>query len=67
MCGPSEGKSEITLILTLFYLFRENIVKSGRRLIMHHVVSLIAERQKGTCTNWPLSRLLSVRCLMSKA
>ncbi|MFS7939857.1 putative protein-serine/threonine phosphatase [Helianthus anomalus] len=36
-------------------------------LIMHYVVTLIAERQKGTCTNRPLSRLLSVRCLVSKA
>ncbi|MFS7895964.1 hypothetical protein Hanom_Chr00s003901g01716271 [Helianthus anomalus] len=30
---------------------------------MHHVVALIAERQKGTCTNRSLSRLLSV-CYM---
>ncbi|MFS8006578.1 hypothetical protein Hanom_Chr14g01250851 [Helianthus anomalus] len=37
------------------------------RLIMHHVVALIAERQKGTCTNRSLSRLLSVMCLISKA
>ncbi|MFS8003065.1 hypothetical protein Hanom_Chr13g01209531 [Helianthus anomalus] len=29
-------------------------------LIMHHVVALIAERQGVTCTNWPLSQLLSV-------
>ncbi|MFS7920891.1 hypothetical protein Hanom_Chr03g00230211 [Helianthus anomalus] len=34
---------------------------------MYHVVALIAERQKGTCTNRSLSRLLSVMCLMSKA
>ncbi|MFS7955998.1 hypothetical protein Hanom_Chr07g00649401 [Helianthus anomalus] len=34
---------------------------------MHHVVVLIAERQKGTCTNRPLSQLLSVMCLWSKA
>ncbi|MFS7959073.1 hypothetical protein Hanom_Chr08g00686361 [Helianthus anomalus] len=34
---------------------------------MHHVVALTAERQKGTCTNRPLSRLLSVMCLVSKA
>ncbi|KAJ0823702.1 hypothetical protein HanPSC8_Chr16g0746711 [Helianthus annuus] len=53
--------------ITLFYLFRENNVKSGGRLIMHQVVALIDERQKGTCTNRPLSRLLSVMCLMSKA
>ncbi|MFS7963147.1 hypothetical protein Hanom_Chr08g00734721 [Helianthus anomalus] len=33
---------------------------------MHHVVALIAERQKGTCTTRYLSRLLSVMCLMSK-
>ncbi|MFS8033995.1 putative protein gravitropic in the light 1 [Helianthus anomalus] len=33
---------------------------------MHHVVALIGERQKGTCTNRPLSRLLSVMCLVSK-
>ncbi|MFS7898514.1 hypothetical protein Hanom_Chr00s024500g01763661 [Helianthus anomalus] len=25
---------------------------------MHHVVALIAERHKGRCTNWSLSRLL---------
>ncbi|MFS7971370.1 hypothetical protein Hanom_Chr09g00831921 [Helianthus anomalus] len=60
------GKSESALILTLFYYFCENNVKSGR-LIMHHVVALMAERQKGTCTNRSLSRLLSVMCLMSKA
>ncbi|MFS7972773.1 hypothetical protein Hanom_Chr09g00848741 [Helianthus anomalus] len=34
---------------------------------MHHVVALIAGRQGGTCTNWSLSQLLSVMCLMSKA
>ncbi|MFS7923912.1 hypothetical protein Hanom_Chr03g00266431 [Helianthus anomalus] len=34
---------------------------------MHHVVAFIAERQKGTCTNRSLSRLLSVMCLMFKA
>ncbi|MFS8016581.1 putative fructose-bisphosphate aldolase [Helianthus anomalus] len=34
---------------------------------MHHVVTLIAERQKGKCTNRPLSRLLSVKCLVSKS
>ncbi|MFS8014132.1 hypothetical protein Hanom_Chr15g01341021 [Helianthus anomalus] len=34
---------------------------------MLHVVVLITERQKGTCTNRPLSRLLSVMCLVSKA
>ncbi|MFS7924997.1 hypothetical protein Hanom_Chr03g00279201 [Helianthus anomalus] len=33
---------------------------------MHHVVTLIAERQKGTCTDRSLSRLSSVMCLMSK-
>ncbi|MFS7960899.1 hypothetical protein Hanom_Chr08g00708451 [Helianthus anomalus] len=43
----------------LFYKFRENNVKSGGQLIMHHVVALIAERQKGTCTSRLLSRLLS--------
>ncbi|MFS7983464.1 hypothetical protein Hanom_Chr11g00974821 [Helianthus anomalus] len=66
MCGPSRGKSEIALILTLFYYFRENNVKSGGRLILHHVVALIAERQGGTCSNRPLSLLLSVICFMSK-
>ncbi|MFS8014583.1 hypothetical protein Hanom_Chr15g01346211 [Helianthus anomalus] len=30
-------------------------------------LALIAERQKGTCTNRSLSRLLSGMCLMSKA
>ncbi|MFS7926163.1 hypothetical protein Hanom_Chr04g00293751 [Helianthus anomalus] len=30
---------------------------------MHHVVGLIVERPKGTCTNRSLSRLLSVICL----
>ncbi|MFS7940468.1 hypothetical protein Hanom_Chr05g00464791 [Helianthus anomalus] len=34
---------------------------------MHHVLALKDERQKGTCTNRYLSRLLSVICLMSKA
>ncbi|MFS8017129.1 hypothetical protein Hanom_Chr15g01376691 [Helianthus anomalus] len=34
---------------------------------MDYVVALIAERQKGTCTNRSLSRLLSVMCLMSKS
>ncbi|MFS8012185.1 hypothetical protein Hanom_Chr14g01317891 [Helianthus anomalus] len=29
-------------------------------LIMHHVVALIAKRQRGTCTNRHLSQLLSV-------
>ncbi|MFS8034445.1 hypothetical protein Hanom_Chr17g01581221 [Helianthus anomalus] len=53
--------------ITLIYLFRENNVKCGGWLIMHHVVPLIDERRKGTCTNRPLSRLLSVMCLMSKA
>ncbi|MFS7905245.1 hypothetical protein Hanom_Chr01g00045401 [Helianthus anomalus] len=64
MCGCSGGKSESALILTLFYYFRENNVKRGEWLIMHHV--LIAERQGGTCTNRHLSQLLSVMCLMSK-
>ncbi|MFS7919161.1 hypothetical protein Hanom_Chr03g00209551 [Helianthus anomalus] len=36
-------------------------------LIMHHVVALIAERLKGTCTNWPLSGLLNVMCLKANA
>ncbi|MFS7999834.1 hypothetical protein Hanom_Chr12g01171271 [Helianthus anomalus] len=49
------GKSESALVLTLFYYFRENNVKSSGRLIMHHVMALIAERQKGTCTNRSLS------------
>ncbi|MFS7923327.1 hypothetical protein Hanom_Chr03g00259451 [Helianthus anomalus] len=66
MCGPSEGKSETALILTLFCLFRENNVKSGGQLIMNHVVTLMAERQKGTLINRLLSRLLSVMCLISK-
>ncbi|MFS7947818.1 hypothetical protein Hanom_Chr06g00552671 [Helianthus anomalus] len=35
-------------------------------LIMHRVMALIAERQKGTCTNRPLYRLLSVMCIVSK-
>ncbi|MFS7908325.1 hypothetical protein Hanom_Chr01g00081851 [Helianthus anomalus] len=67
MCGPSGSKSEIALILKLFYYFRENNVKSDGRLIMHHVVTLTAERQKGTCTNRTLSQLLSVMCIMFKA
>ncbi|MFS7965295.1 hypothetical protein Hanom_Chr09g00760601 [Helianthus anomalus] len=67
MCGCSGGKSESALILTLFYKFLENNVKRRGWLIMHHVVALIAERQKGTCTNWHLSSLLSVMCLVSKA
>ncbi|MFS7922087.1 hypothetical protein Hanom_Chr03g00244631 [Helianthus anomalus] len=33
---------------------------------MHHVVALIAERQGGTRTNGPWSRLLSVMCLISR-
>ncbi|MFS7931800.1 hypothetical protein Hanom_Chr04g00360281 [Helianthus anomalus] len=66
MCKP-EGKSKIALILMLFYKFRENNVKNAGRLIMHHVVALIAERQRGTCTNRSLSRLLSVMCLRFKA
>ncbi|MFS7929393.1 putative Lunapark family protein [Helianthus anomalus] len=37
----------IVVILTLFYFSRENNVKSGGWLIMHHVVALIAERQEG--------------------
>ncbi|MFS7901446.1 hypothetical protein Hanom_Chr00s214276g01841521 [Helianthus anomalus] len=64
MCGSSEDKSEIALILTLFYLFRKNNVKSGGRLIMQHVMAFIAERRNVTSTNRPLSRLLSVMCLM---
>ncbi|MFS7968061.1 hypothetical protein Hanom_Chr09g00793151 [Helianthus anomalus] len=44
-----------------------SFMPSGGRLIMHQVVALIAERQKGTFTNRPLSQLLSVMCLMSKA
>ncbi|MFS8009139.1 hypothetical protein Hanom_Chr14g01281061 [Helianthus anomalus] len=67
MSGPSGATSEISLILTLVYSFRENNIKSDRQLIMHHVVTLIAERQNGTCTNRPLSRLLSIMSLMSKA
>ncbi|KAM0022609.1 hypothetical protein Hdeb2414_s0023g00630471 [Helianthus debilis subsp. tardiflorus] len=61
------GQSEIALILMLFNQFRENNIKSSGWLIMHHVVALMTERQKGTCINRPLSRLLSVVCLMSKA
>ncbi|MFS8010633.1 hypothetical protein Hanom_Chr14g01299351 [Helianthus anomalus] len=45
------------LTLPLFYQFRENNVKSGGWLIMHHVVTLIAERHGGTCINQSLSRL----------
>ncbi|MFS7945731.1 hypothetical protein Hanom_Chr06g00527631 [Helianthus anomalus] len=55
MCGCLGDKSESALILMLFYQFRENNVKIGGWLIMHHVVTLIAERQGSTCTNWPLS------------
>ncbi|MFS7948247.1 putative pre-mRNA cleavage complex subunit Clp1, clp1 domain superfamily protein [Helianthus anomalus] len=55
MCGPSGGKSEIALILTLFNYFRGNNVKSGGQLIMHLVVALIAERQGVTCTNRPFN------------
>ncbi|MFS7970992.1 hypothetical protein Hanom_Chr09g00827481 [Helianthus anomalus] len=65
--GARGGKSESALILTLFNQFRENNVKRGGWLIMHHVVALIAERQGGTCTNQQLSQLLSVMCLMSNA
>ncbi|MFS7932859.1 hypothetical protein Hanom_Chr04g00372841 [Helianthus anomalus] len=32
---------------------------------MYHVVALIAERQRGTCTNQRLPQLSSVMCLMS--
>ncbi|MFS7913294.1 hypothetical protein Hanom_Chr02g00140161 [Helianthus anomalus] len=67
MYGHSGRKSNIALILTLFYYFCENNIKSNRRLIMHHVVALIAKRQGGTCINQSLSRLLSVICLMSFA
>ncbi|MFS7978870.1 hypothetical protein Hanom_Chr10g00920541 [Helianthus anomalus] len=34
---------------------------------MHHVVALIAERQKGTCTNRPLSRLLSAVYILTSS
>ncbi|MFS7973850.1 hypothetical protein Hanom_Chr09g00861501 [Helianthus anomalus] len=57
MCGRSGGKSEMVLTLTLFYQFSENNVKSAGWLIMHHVVTLIAERHRGTCINQSLSRL----------
>ncbi|MFS8009368.1 hypothetical protein Hanom_Chr14g01283911 [Helianthus anomalus] len=67
MCGRSGGKSESALILALFYSFRENNVKRGGWLIMHHVVALIAERQVGTCANRQFSQMLSVMYLMSKA
>ncbi|MFS8005290.1 hypothetical protein Hanom_Chr13g01235631 [Helianthus anomalus] len=67
MCELLEGKSESLLILTSFYQFNENNVKSGGQLIMHDVVTLIAKRKKCTCTNWPLSQLLGVMCLMSNA
>ncbi|MFS7991282.1 hypothetical protein Hanom_Chr12g01068961 [Helianthus anomalus] len=64
--GPQVVKSESALILTLFDQFCENNVKSEGRLIMHHVVALIVERQRGTCANRLLSQLLSVMCLMSE-
>ncbi|MFS8020274.1 putative vacuolar ATPase assembly integral membrane protein Vma21 [Helianthus anomalus] len=51
--------------VAILIAFNKNLFPG--RLIMHHVVALIAERQKGTCTNRSLSRLLSVMCLMSKA
>ncbi|MFS7964802.1 hypothetical protein Hanom_Chr08g00754651 [Helianthus anomalus] len=63
--GARGGKSESALILTLFYQFRENNVKRGGWLIMHHVVALIAQRQGGYM-NRRLSQLLSVMCLVSK-
>ncbi|MFS7983173.1 hypothetical protein Hanom_Chr11g00971441 [Helianthus anomalus] len=47
----SGGKSESTLILTLFYKFWENNVKREGWLIVNHLMALIAERQGGTCTN----------------
>ncbi|MFS7901583.1 hypothetical protein Hanom_Chr01g00001391 [Helianthus anomalus] len=66
MCRRSGDKSESALILTLFYQFRENNVKRGGWLIMHHVVALIAETQGGTCANRHLSQFPSFMCLMSK-
>ncbi|MFS8012255.1 hypothetical protein Hanom_Chr14g01318681 [Helianthus anomalus] len=67
ICALPGVKSEIAPTLSVILIIRENNVKSSGRLIMHHVVGLIAERQGGACTNRLLSRLLSVMCLMSKA
>ncbi|MFS7999125.1 hypothetical protein Hanom_Chr12g01162341 [Helianthus anomalus] len=66
-CGRLGGKSEMVLTLTLFYLFRENNVKSGGWLIMHHVVTLTAERHG---VHAPISLCpdcSSFMCLRSKA
>ncbi|MFS7937551.1 hypothetical protein Hanom_Chr05g00428981 [Helianthus anomalus] len=56
----------MVLTLTLFYYFRENNVKSGGWLIMHHVVALIAERHGGTCTDRSLFQLFGCYYLRSK-
>ncbi|MFS7978593.1 hypothetical protein Hanom_Chr10g00917271 [Helianthus anomalus] len=55
MCVGAQGQKLKCTNLTLFYEFRENNVKRGGWLIMHHVVPLIAERHGSTYTNRPLS------------
>ncbi|MFS7960544.1 hypothetical protein Hanom_Chr08g00704331 [Helianthus anomalus] len=53
MCGLIRQKRNCTDFNVIFLIS----LKSGGQLIMHHVVALIAERQKGTFTNRFLSRL----------
>ncbi|MFS7970598.1 hypothetical protein Hanom_Chr09g00822811 [Helianthus anomalus] len=50
------------MIYFTYFVYFKVTSSLRKRLTVHHVVASIAERQKGTCTNRLLSRLLSVMC-----